>query len=49
MTSAAITGYGGVKEVLIAVAVLAVSQALFWLRRLQDRTAAQAAAAHKAH
>lgn len=37
MTSAAITGYGGLKEVLIAVAVLAISQALYWLRRLQDR------------
>ncbi|MDZ3992127.1 APC family permease [Pseudomonas sp. Teo4] len=37
VTSASITGYGGLKEVLIAVAVLAISQALFRLRRLQDR------------
>lgn len=47
MTSAAITGYGGIKEVLIAVAVLAISQALFRLRRLQDRSAGQTGAAHK--
>lgn len=48
MTSAAITGYGGLKEVLIAVAVLAISQALFWLRRVQDRNAGQTHAVHKA-
>lgn len=44
MTSAAITGYGGLKEVLIAVAVLAISQALYWLRRLQDQEASASAA-----
>jgi amino acid transporter len=48
MTSAAITGYGGLKEVLIAVAVLAISQALYWQRRLQDRGAAVAGPLHKA-
>ncbi|VXC14909.1 APC family permease [Pseudomonas sp. 8AS] len=48
MTSAAITGYGGLKEVLIAVAVLAISQALYWLRRLQDRSTAAAGPLHKA-
>ncbi len=36
-TGAAITGYGGLKEVLIAIAVLALSQVLYGLRRLQDR------------
>ena len=36
-TGASITGYGGLKEVGIAVAVLAISQVLFRLRRLQDR------------
>lgn len=38
-TSASITGYGGVKEVVIAIAVLALSQALYYLRRWQDRRA----------
>lgn len=46
-TSAAITGYGGIKEVLIACVVLAISQALYWLRRLQDRGQLAAGAAHK--
>ncbi len=36
-TSASITGYGGLKEVGIAVAVLAISQVLYRLRRIQDR------------
>ncbi|MNR51049.1 hypothetical protein D3C85_1706620 [compost metagenome] len=36
-TSASITGYGGLKEVGIAVAVLAISQVLYRLRRFQDR------------
>ena len=36
ITSAAITGYGGLKEVLIAVGVLALSQLLFHVRRWQD-------------
>ncbi|RJG13605.1 APC family permease [Pseudomonas cavernicola] len=48
MTGAAITGYGGLKEVLIAVAVLTISQALYWLRRLQDREDSESGAAHKA-
>lgn len=48
MTSAAITGYGGLKEVLIAVAVLAISQALYWLRRLQDLEDAESGALRKA-
>jgi len=43
VTSASITGYGGLKEVLIAVAVLAISQALYRLRRLQERKAIAAA------
>jgi len=43
VTSASITGYGGFKEVLIAVVVLAISQALYRLRRLQDREASTCA------
>ncbi len=35
-TSASITGYGGLKEVLIAIGVLALSQVLYYLRRWQD-------------
>jgi len=37
ITSAEITGYGGVSEVLIAVCVLAVSQLLYGIRRFQER------------
>lgn len=44
VTSASITGYGGTKEVLIAVVVLSLSQVLFWARRVQDRTAVSAPA-----
>jgi amino acid transporter len=40
MTGASITGYGGFKEVGIAVAVLAVSQVFYWMRRVQDQTRA---------
>ena len=36
LTAASITGYGGLKEVLIAIGVLALSQALYYLRRWQD-------------
>jgi amino acid transporter len=36
LTGASITGYGGLKEVLIAIGVLALSQALYYLRRWQD-------------
>jgi len=42
VTSAEITGYGGVREVLIAVCVLAVSQLLYGIRRFQDRSSAAA-------
>jgi len=37
VTSAQITGYGGISEVLIAVCVLAVSQLLYGIRRWQER------------
>lgn len=37
ITSASITGYGGYKEVGIAIAVLAISQVMYRLRRHQDR------------
>jgi len=40
MTSAEITGYGGLSEVLIAILVLAVSQLLYGIRRWQERVAA---------
>jgi len=36
LTGASITGYGGTKEVMIAIGVLALSQALYYLRRWQD-------------
>ncbi|HVW71399.1 MAG TPA: APC family permease [Steroidobacteraceae bacterium] len=36
-TSASITGYGGRKEVCIAIGVLAISQVLYRLRRIQDQ------------
>jgi len=42
VTSAEITGYGGLNEVLIAVCVLAVSQLLYGIRRFQDRSSAAA-------
>ncbi len=42
-TSASITGYGGLKEVGIAIAVLAISQVLYRLRRFQDRALPAAA------
>ncbi|WP_158491044.1 APC family permease [Metapseudomonas resinovorans] len=45
-TSASITGYGGLKEVGIAIAVLALSQVLYFLRRLQDRAQPAAAPFH---
>lgn len=37
ITSSAITGYGGYKEVAIAIAVLAVSQVMYRWRQWQDR------------
>ena len=37
VTSASITGYGGLKEILISVGVLSISQLLFLVRRWQDR------------
>ncbi|MFJ3486000.1 APC family permease [Pseudomonas sp. NPDC090202] len=43
MTSSSITGYGSYKEVGIAIAVLAISQVIYRLRRMQDRTQAQPA------
>jgi amino acid transporter len=38
ITGASITGYGGVKEVAIAVGVLSISQVLYRFRRVQDRS-----------
>ncbi|MGE8068165.1 APC family permease [Pseudomonas sp. NPDC089569] len=43
ITSASITGYGGYKEVGIAIAVLAISQVMYRLRRMQDRSHPQPA------
>ena len=37
ITGASITGYGGTQEVVVAIAVLMLSQALYYARRLQDR------------
>jgi hypothetical protein len=37
LTGASITGYGGAKEVAIALGVLALSQGLYQVRRWQDR------------
>ncbi|WP_442113444.1 APC family permease [Pseudomonas sp. NUPR-001] len=39
ITSASVTGYGGYKEVAIAIAVLAVSQLMYRWRQHQDRAA----------
>lgn len=36
VTSASITGYGGLKEILISVGVLSISQLLYGVRKLQD-------------
>ncbi|WP_433740513.1 APC family permease [Pseudomonas putida] len=43
ITSASITGYGSYKEVGIAIAVLAISQVMYRLRRAQDRAHPQPA------
>lgn len=45
VTGAQITGYGGYKEIGIAVGMLAVSQILYWLRRAQDRAITASATA----
>jgi amino acid transporter len=41
LTSAQITGYGGYKEIGIAIAVLGLSQVLYRIRRAQNRAAAR--------
>jgi amino acid transporter len=45
LAGTSIIGYGGLKEVAIAIVVLGLSQALYYLRRWQDRTAEGASGA----